>query len=197
MKVPNASTKCGDTEDAIETDPADGSQISQPEHSATNETSARAPYSEAQDLCSPLTVHSLGPEVDLPPISGSVPSNWKSIEGEFICVTPFMIPLTSKSFYGDPTLPIGSGKIRIGVCDGHLTRLGMLELIIKTTTGQHLEMEGVWCIDVKAFRLEPHATPTMLTIDGEEVNCGVLQCQIHPGLARLMCRRRQLEHSQA
>ena len=41
-------------------------------------------------------------------------------------------------------------------------------------------MNGVLRKDVMAFRFEPHTAPGMLTIDGEEVYYGPLQCQIHP-----------------
>ena len=137
-------------------------------------------------------IHQFGPKADLlPPLSGPVPDNWETIEREFMTVTTLMIPHMAHNFYGDPEVSIGGGKIRLVVCDGQITRLGMFGLLTKASTGQHVEMEGVLRKDTRAFRLEPLTAPGLLTIDGEEVYYGPLQCQIHPGLARVMCRKRQ------
>ena len=102
-----------------------------------------------------------------------------------------MIPHMAHNFFGDPEISIGEGKIRIVICDGNIKRLGMLGMLTKADTGGHMEIDGVLRRDVKAFRLEPFTSPGMLTIDGEEVYYGPIQCQIHPSLARVMCRKRQ------
>ena len=134
-----------------------------------------------------------GPKADLlPPLSGPVPENWETIEREFMAVTFLMIPHMANNFFGDLVFSIGTGKIRIVICGGEITRLGMFGLLTKADTGQHLEMEGVLRKNVRAFRLEPRTAPGMLTIDGEEVYYGPLQCQIHPTLARVMSRKRRL-----
>ena len=138
-------------------------------------------------------IHQFGPKADLlPPLSGPVPDNWETIEREFMSVTTLMIPHVAHNFYGDPEVSIGGGKFRLVICDGQITRVGMFGFLTKADTGQHVKMEGVMRKDAIAFRLEPHTTPGMLTIDGEVVYYGPLQCQIHPGLARVMCRKRQV-----
>ena len=96
------------------------------------------------------------------------------------------------NFFGDPTFAIGTGKIRLVIVNGQISRLGMFGLLTKTDTGEHVEMNGVLRKDAMAFRLEPLTSPGMLTIDGEEMYYGPLQCQIHPTLA-FMCRKRRVE----
>ena len=103
-----------------------------------------------------------------------------------------MIPYISSNFFGDPEFPIGTGKIHIIIVDGKMSRLDMFSLLIKASTGEHLEMNGVSYKDVKAFCLEPHTLPGTLTVNGEKVYYGPLQCQIHPTLARVMCRKRRV-----
>ena len=134
-----------------------------------------------------------GPKADLlPSLSGPIPENWETIERDFLAITPLMIPHMAHNFFGDPAFAIGTGKIRIVIVDGQISRLGMFGLLTKADTGEHLEVNGVLRKDVMAFRLEPHTSPGMLTVDGEEVYYGPLQCQIHPTLARVMCRKRRV-----
>ena len=105
-----------------------------------------------------------------------------------------MIPCVSSNFFGHPAFPIGTGKIRVVIVDGQISRLDMFSLLKKASTSlrEHLEMNGVSYKDVKAFRLEPYTSPGTLIADGEKVYYGPLQCQIHPTLARVMCRKRRV-----
>ena len=103
-----------------------------------------------------------------------------------------MIPHMAHNFFGDPAFAIGSGKIRVIIVDGQITRLGMFGLLTKADTGEHVEMNGVLRKDMKAFRIELHTSLDMLTVDREEVYYGALQCQIYPTLARVMCRKRRV-----
>ena len=101
-------------------------------------------------------IHQLGPQADLlPPISGPVPRHWKTTEGEFICVTPSMVPFLTQHLFSDPDMPIGSGKIHIVTCGNQISRFGMLGVMTKASTGRYLEMDGVERKDVKAFVLSP------------------------------------------
>ena len=161
---------------------------SQSEQSADSAPSAQDDKQQTQENFSQF-----GPKADLlPSLSGPVPENWEVIERDFMAVTLLMIPHMAHNFFGDPEFAIGTGKIRVVVIDGQVSRLGMFGLLTKADTGEHLEMNGVIRKDVKAFRFEPHTSPGMLTIDGEEVYYGPLQCQIHPTLARVMCRKRRV-----
>ena len=134
-----------------------------------------------------------GPKADLlPPLSEPVPMNWVTLEQEFMAVTILMISHMAHNFIGDPEVSIGTGKLHVVICDGQISRLGMFGMLTKAETGQHVEMEGVTRIDMRAFRLEPYTAPGMLTIDGEEMYYGPIQVQIHPALARVMCRKRRV-----
>lgn len=134
-----------------------------------------------------------GPKANLlPSLSGPVPETWETIESDFMAVTLLMIPHMAHNVFGDPAFAIGTGKIRVVVVNDRVTRIGMFGLLTKADTGEHLDMNGVIRKDVKAFRIEPQTSPGMLTVDGEEVYYGPLQCQIHPTLARVMSRKRRV-----
>ena len=125
----------------------------------------------------------------LPNISDSVPSDWKVIEGEFLTVSPLMIPCLSANFFGDPRMSIGTGKIRIMYIRS-MSRFGLLSMLTKAEKGTHLERPEVETVDVKAFRLEPSSEEGILTVDGEVVKYGPMQAQIHQHLARVFCCKR-------
>lgn len=127
----------------------------------------------------------------LVPLDRPVPDTWKTKEGDFLSVSPIMIPCLSSDFLGDRELSIGSGNIRVMWVDGSITRRGVLSMLTSAESGKHTRMDEVYRIDSKAFRLEPITTPGIMTVDGEAVHYGPMQAQVHPQLARLMSRRRK------
>ena len=133
---------------------------------------------------------SSGPRPDLlPEITEDVPDNWKTIEGDFLTVSPLMIPHLSSNFFGDPSMSIGTGKIRI-MYVRRMSRLGLLSMLTKAEKGTHLERPEVEIVDVKAFRLEPQTEEGIMTVDGEVVKYGPMQAQVHQHLARVFCCKR-------
>ena len=133
---------------------------------------------------------SSGPRPDLlPEITEAVPDNWKVIEGDFITVSPLMIPHLGANFFGDPNMSIGTGKIRI-MYVRRMSRLGLLSILTKAEKGTHLERPEVEMVDVRAFRLEPQTEEGIMTVDGEVVKYGPMQAQVHQHLARVFCSKR-------
>lgn len=127
----------------------------------------------------------------LVPLDQSVPDSWVTMEADFLSFSNLMIPLISRTFFGDPNLKIGSGKLRLVWIDGAITRGRVLRLMNTMETGTHLQMEEMSRIDVKAFRLEPLSPPGIMTVDGERMPYGPMQCQIHPNMACTFSRRRK------
>ena len=149
--------------------------------------------SEQQRLTTNNGIRQYGPKADLlVPLSEPIPSSWEVEEGEFIAVMILMMSHMARNSFGDPLLSIGTGKFSIVVVEGHLGRLSLLNIVTKTDSGAHLDLDGVVRKEAIAFRLEPYTAPGMLTVDGEAVHYGPIQCQIHPALGRLMCRKRQV-----
>ena len=135
-------------------------------------------------------IRSSGPDTHLlPELEQSPPETWKTVEGEFLSITPIMISHLSRSFLGDPKMSIGTGKIRILYIQ-NLSRLGMLGMLTGGEQAKHLEMNEVKVVDVKAYRLEPFTERGLMTVDGEVVKYGPIQAQVHQHLARVFCRKR-------
>ena len=139
---------------------------------------------------------SSGPKPDLlPELNEATPDHWKVIEGEFLAISPIMIPLLSSNFFGDPRMSIGTGRIRILYIQ-RMSRFGMLGLLTSAEKGTHIERPDVHTIDVKAFRLEPYTEEGIMTVDGEVVKYGPMQAQVHQHLARVFCRKRVSQDTQ-
>lgn len=139
-----------------------------------------------------MTKSKYGPSTDLlPSLSDPVPSNWKTIENEFLSVSVLMIPHMSNNFFGDPKMSIGTEKLRLVFVEHAMSRMNMVAMLMDADSGKHISMDNILTVDCKAYRLEPETPVGLLTVDGESVPYGVVQSQIHPGLARVMCRKRR------
>lgn len=154
----------------------------------------------SQSQSSPVTIKrqssSTGPIADLlPDLSEAIPDNWKVIEGEFTAISPLMVPLLSAGFFGDPNMSIGTGKIRLA-CIRRMSRFGMLSLLTGADKGKHIERPEVETFDAKAFRLEPKTEKGLLTVDGEVIEYGPMQAQLHQHLARVFCSKKRLQDMQ-
>ena len=133
-----------------------------------------------------------GPKADLlPPFSEPVPSNWKTIEKEFLSLMMLLIPHLSSDAFGDPGQSIGTKKMSIVFLNSEMSRKDLLSTLLNADTGAHIDMESCNVIHAKAYRLEPATPKGIMTVDGEVIPYGPVQAQVHPGLARIMCRKRR------
>ena len=140
------------------------------------------------NISTPRSHRSSGPKPHLlPNIAEATPDDWKVVEGEFLAINSLMIPHLSSTFFGDHRVSIGMGKIRI-LYIRKMSRFGMLGIL--SGGGPNLNKPEIECIDVKAFRLEPHTEDGILTVDGEVVKYGAMQAQVHQHLARVFCCKR-------
>ena len=129
----------------------------------------------------------------LPALDEPVPESWVTKEDNFISLSTLMIPFIASDFYGDRSLPVGSGSFRLLWVDGNnISRKGVYDVMAQCENSSHTELEPVHVVDVKAFRLEPLTDPGTMTVDGEVMSYGNMQAQIHPGLCRIMCRKRRI-----
>ena len=124
----------------------------------------------------------------LPSISVPIPSNWKTIEGNFIALTAVLGPFVGQ---GDLSPPYGSGYIYLAYFLDDLTRAGILQMMLNYEQASYLEREDVHVIKTQAYRLEPLSPPGYLTIDGEVIEYGVHQIQVHSKMIRFMTRMRK------
>ena len=122
----------------------------------------------------------------------AVPNSWKTIEGNFIAFCSFLQPFLSHGFVGGTTdLPMGSGIMQITYILDDASRKDMLDVVVNADTGSYLQKSYAHNIRTQAYRMEVFTNPGNLTVDGEVVEYGTHQVQVHPGMIRVMSRRRR------
>lgn len=127
----------------------------------------------------------------LPPLSEPVPSSWTTIEGNFVGFTTIMCSFFGHGFLANGDMKLGSGLIELDYCMEDMSRWGMMALMLSGETGNFRRRSDMNIVKTKAYRVEPSpSTPGIITIDGEVIDYAPHQLQIHPGLGRLMTRRR-------
>ena len=136
-----------------------------------------------------------GPKLQyLPHLSQNVPSNWKTMAVDLLSFSAIMTSHLSRSFVGDLTKHIGSGDLRIVTFRSEMSRFNLLKVLMGGENGKHIGLDHVMVLGkVRAFRLEVVTEPGMITVDGEAISYGTLQVELHPRVARLMCRKRRQE----
>ncbi len=134
-----------------------------------------------------------GPPSTLLPrtLSDPVPANWKTVETDFLMFAALLVSHMSKDFIGAPGKCMGTGTARITYLTQELSRLDLLRFFTSADTQKWLESNNVPAINTRAYRLEPITSPGMLTIDGEVVEFGPIQVQVHKHMGRVMCRKRK------
>ncbi len=189
--VPDAETTVDTAGDAAPTAESSVCQTSVESASTAPTQSAEAVSSTSlADLI--MTKCSNGPEADLlPSFSSPVPSNWKTLNHDFVTAAVMLVPHMGRDMFGDPNLSIGTKSFSIVILDGTMTRMDMVTMFTQSDTGGHVALESCSVISAKAIRLEPLTPQGRITIDGEVIPYGPIQCQLHPRLARVMSRKRR------
>jgi len=122
----------------------------------------------------------------LPSLSEPVPSNWTTIEDEFVVVYSAHQSHLSKDCLFAPTARLDDSIIHLLYIKGDVTRVDLLSFLTSLERGSHSRLPFVTLVPVKAFRLEPQTDVGYLTVDGELVDFGPLQAEVMPAAARVM-----------
>ena len=69
------------------------------------------------------------------------------------------------------------------------TKADLLNIFLSVETGKHVSIRGVDMIKIDAFRLEPLASDSHVTLDGEVLEYGPIQGHVVTGAGRLMVKR--------
>ena len=128
----------------------------------------------------------------LPPMTESkLPCNWKSVEGDFVLYGALMVPFVAEGFYGYPGVKLGSGYFTICYGLDNLTRFDLLRILLTGGTGEFLSTsERVIKVKTRAFRVEPLDSTGVITVDGEVIPYGPMQCEVHQNFIRVYSRKR-------
>ncbi|KAJ0058399.1 hypothetical protein NL108_013875 [Boleophthalmus pectinirostris] len=132
-----------------------------------------------------LLLDSLLPSLDQP-----VPESWTVVkEEDFVLVLAIYQSHLAEDLWTAPGALADDGVIHLFYVTGGISRPALLRLFLAMEKGAHLDCGCPYLMyeKVKAFRLEPLTPQGMIAVDGETVEYGPIQAQVHPGIARLIC----------
>ncbi|XP_062388017.1 sphingosine kinase 1-like [Sardina pilchardus] len=129
------------------------------------------------------------PDSLLPPLDEPVPAGWTQIaETGFVLVLAMCQSYLAEDLQAAPEARPQDGCIHLYYVLEGVSRAALLRLFLAMEKGTHMDCGAPQLVyrQVRALRLEPLSAQGALTVDGEQVECGPVQAQVHAGLARLM-----------
>ncbi|XP_004451171.1 sphingosine kinase 2 isoform X2 [Dasypus novemcinctus] len=134
----------------------------------------------------------------LPPLGAPLPPGWVTLEEDFVLILAISPSHLGADLVAAPHARFDDGLVHLCWVRGGISRAMLLRLFLAMEHGSHF---NVGCPQLgyavaHAFRLEPLTPRGVLTVDGEQVEYGPVQAQLHPGLGTLLtgppgCPRRK------
>ena len=124
---------------------------------------------------------------DLPPLSSAVPSDWVTIEDDFVLVIAVYLSHIAQNVIAAASSCLNDGVIHLAMVRAPISRIRLVKLYIAMQDGTASDDPRYEIIHVSAFRLEPLGPQQgALAVDGEAVDYGPIQGQVLPSMARVM-----------
>ncbi|XP_060724962.1 sphingosine kinase 2-like isoform X2 [Tachysurus vachellii] len=154
-------------------------------HNSCNSNNAHNPNWADE---SPAT--SKGPaDTLLVPLDQPVPTHWSVVkEEDFVLVMAVYQSHLAEDLIAAPASRLEDGTIHLMYVKAGISRQALLRLFLAMEKGTHLSKNCPFVVYVKvrALRLEPYAPKGIITVDGEVVEYGPVQAQVHGRLARII-----------
>uniref|UniRef100_A0A4W5R8Z1 sphingosine kinase n=1 Tax=Hucho hucho TaxID=62062 RepID=A0A4W5R8Z1_9TELE len=131
------------------------------------------------------------PDSLLVPLDQPVPSDWVVVpEEDFVLMLAMYQSHLAKDLYAAPDSTLDDGLIHLIYIRAGISRTALLRLFLAMEKGTHLANNCPHLVytRVRALRLEPYSPKGVITVDGEVVEYGPVQAQVHGGIARLITR---------
>lgn len=123
----------------------------------------------------------------------SLPQGWRQLgEEDLQLFAACNMPLLDMSYNLAPQAGLNTGCLDIISTIGRFGRLQGLDFMLKSDSGQHLNLPGVRLIKAEAVLLEPVSKETWLVVDGEVVPFTRLALQVHPGLCTVFVAPKEI-----
>ncbi|XP_030897190.1 sphingosine kinase 2 isoform X2 [Leptonychotes weddellii] len=128
------------------------------------------------------------PDHLLPPLGAPLPPGWVTLEGDFVLMLAISPSHLGADLVAAPHARFDDGLVHLCWVRGGISRAALLRLFLAMERGSHFSLgcPQLGYAAARAFRLEPLTPRGVLTVDGEQVEYGPLQAQVHPGLGTLL-----------
>ncbi|KAG1928650.1 sphingosine kinase 1 [Pimephales promelas] len=125
----------------------------------------------------------------LVPLDQPVPQDWTLVEErEFVLVLAMFQSHLSEDLMAAPDARSDDGTMHLFYVTAGISRAALLRLFRAMQSGTHLDLGCPHLVyrRARALRLEPLSPAGLMTVDGERVEYGPVQAQVHRGAARLI-----------
>ena len=129
------------------------------------------------------------PDSRLLPLDQPLPSDWVVVQEEdFVLMLAMYQSHLAEDLMAAPNATLDDGVIHLTYVTAGISRSALLRLFLAMEKGTHLTSNCQHLVhtEVQALRLEPHSPKGIITVDGEVVEYGPMQAEVHRGLARLI-----------
>ncbi|XP_070838930.1 sphingosine kinase 1-like [Chaetodon trifascialis] len=129
------------------------------------------------------------PDSLLLPLDQPLPSDWVVVQEEdFVLMLAMYQSHLAEDLMAAPRATSDDGVIHLFYVTAGISRTALLKLFLAMEKGAHLASNCQHLVHtkVRALRLEPYSPKGIITVDGEVVEYGPLQAEVHRGLARLI-----------
>lgn len=123
------------------------------------------------------------------PLDQPLPSDWVVVpEEDFVLMLAMYQSHLAEDLLAAPGAILDDGAIHLFYVRAGISRTALLRLFLAMEKGTHLatNCQHLVYTKVRALRLEPYSPKGIITVDGEVVEYGPLQAEVHRGLARLI-----------
>ncbi|XP_029006530.1 sphingosine kinase 1 [Betta splendens] len=123
------------------------------------------------------------------PLDQPLPSDWVVVQEEdFVLILAMYQSHLAEDMLVAPDATLDDGTIHLFYIRAGISRIALLRLLLAMEKGAHLATNCQHLVHtkVRALRLEPYSPKGIITVDGEVVEYGPVQAEVHRGLARLI-----------
>ncbi|XP_034542766.1 sphingosine kinase 1-like [Notolabrus celidotus] len=158
-------------------------------NSCHSNNSLKVRRTESTQSRSPSKALSGPPDSLLLPLDQPLPADWVIVEDEdFVLMLAMYQSHLAEDLLAAPGAAPDDGVIHLFYVRAGISRAALLKLFLAMEKGAHLatNCQHLVYVKVRALRLEPFSPKGIITVDGEVVEYGPVQAEVHRGLARLI-----------
>ncbi|XP_019215214.1 sphingosine kinase 1 [Oreochromis niloticus] len=125
----------------------------------------------------------------LPPLDQPLPDDWVVVpEEDFVLMLAMYQSHLAEDLLAAPEATLDDGVIHLFYVRAGISPTALLRLFLAMEKGAHLttNCQHLVYTKVRALRLEPYSPKGIITVDGEVVEYGPVQAEVHRGLSRLI-----------
>ncbi|XP_053712257.1 sphingosine kinase 1-like [Synchiropus splendidus] len=137
----------------------------------------------------PPSHHPTAGHADLPQLSEPLTPDWVVVpEKDFVLVLAMCHSHLAEDLLAAPSAAMDDGLIHLSYIRAGISRSALLKLFLAMEKGAYPDSSCPHLVHatVRAVRLEPLSPKGIITVDGEVVEYGPVQAQVHQGMARLL-----------